>query len=315
MSYRDWRSNIAVVGGIAAGLVVAVWFSTVVALGPAPGGAKRSIDPPNAQQEQSARERKPVEPFLKKQDQSADKEAECAPGSQNYNDCLIQLRTARAAERQADIAWYGSLIAAVAVAFAALAAGAGLWTVLVMKWSAERQLRAYIFVEATTIVDASQLPPIPHESLPGDPHSAPKELVKGVPPSRPRGVPGASWSIKNSGLTPAHDVVHWGEMDVIETKLENTVIAPAPIEGAPRIFLGPQGVSMKSKWLPRLLTETEMQDIRIGVRAIYVYGRIDYKDAFGQRRVTTYRFRFCNAAYPPVGNPTLDYCQHGNYAD
>ncbi len=38
MTGSNWRSNLAVAGGVIAGILLAIWFSTVVAMGPAPGG-------------------------------------------------------------------------------------------------------------------------------------------------------------------------------------------------------------------------------------------------------------------------------------
>jgi hypothetical protein len=319
MSVSNWCSNVAVVGGVVAGILVALWFSTVVAMGPAPGRGFAQETPQGNQAQDKQTDTSPAQrsrALTKEQQQGAKKEPECSNDNQsNYYDCLIQLRTARATERQARWAKVATYVAGIALIAAAAAAAAGFWTVWVMRKTAERQLRAYMFVEGMALVDASQLDPIPHESLPGDIHSAPKELIEGVPPKRPRGIPGASWMIKNSGGTPAYDIVHWSEMDVVEAKFENGLIAPEPIAVAPKIFLGPGGWSTKNKWLERVLTEKEMQEIRVGTRAVYVWGRIDYVDAFKKKHTTTYRLKFSNAAYPPIGAPAFTYCQDGNHAD
>src|SRR5437016_2078542 len=104
MSHSNWRSNIAIAGGVVAGVFLALWFSTVVALGPASGNTKARIESQSASQEKSdgPSDRNPS--AAKENQKAPTKEAECSNENQNYYDCLIQLRAARAAERQAYVA-------------------------------------------------------------------------------------------------------------------------------------------------------------------------------------------------------------------
>jgi hypothetical protein len=52
MTVSNWRSNVAVAGGVIGGLFLAVWFSSVVAMGPAPGSMHRSKETQQGQTHQ-----------------------------------------------------------------------------------------------------------------------------------------------------------------------------------------------------------------------------------------------------------------------
>jgi hypothetical protein len=62
----------------------------------------------------------------------------------------------------------------------------------------------------------------------------------------------------------------------------------------------------------RPLTTGERARIRAGTAAIYVYGEMDYTDAFGESRYTKYRF-FSNDTYGLAEGKTGDTGQ-GNEA-
>ena len=314
MSGSNWRSNIAVGCGVVAGLLLALWFSTVVALGPAPGNILRGGEKQPAERNQTdpAPNRQPS-PDKEKQ-KAATKEAECSNNGQNYHDCLIQLRTARATERQADVAKSTERVAWLALVFAALAAVAAWFTFWVMRKTAERQLRAYIFIENVNMADASLIPRIPATSFtPSDPFSA-SGIAAGAPATRPRGIPGASWNIRNFGQTPASKVAHWGKLDVLPISQEASLVPPPIHPKAARASIAPTGTSSKTEWFHRALSEQEISEIWAGTRAVYIYGRVEYKDAFKRDRVTTYRLRYTGAAYPPIAAPVFNYCEEGNDA-
>jgi hypothetical protein len=98
MSNSDWRSNLAVAGGVIAGLLVAVWFSSVVAMGPAPGKGKPSAD----SQQSQAKHRDARERTFDLKDQLPREAYEPAcPEDDKKHECFMQWRSARAAEAQA----------------------------------------------------------------------------------------------------------------------------------------------------------------------------------------------------------------------
>jgi hypothetical protein len=73
---------------------------------------------------------------------------------------------------------------------------------------------------------------------------------------------------------------------------------------------------MSTKVLQRLarLAENELEGIRVGSYAVYVWGRIEYKDAFGMDRFTNYRMKY-SGLWPPVGSANLTFCDGGNETD
>ena len=216
-----------------------------------------------------------------------------------------------AAERRIEITTW---IVAFATLLQAIGLGVTIW---VMVRTARRQLRAYVFVDGIGLYDASQMPALTgtSEGSEGATPPAGSGLGEDVPAGRPRGMPGVSWGIKNSGQTPAYDVVHWGAFDVLETRLEHAVVVPPLDPTLFKTYLAPGAIMTKAQWYNRALTEQEIADIRSGARAVYVFGRIEYKDAFKQKRFTTYRLKYTASAYPPVAPTGFNYCQDGNDAD
>jgi hypothetical protein len=88
------------------------------------------------------------------------------------------------------------------------------------------QLRAYVFQEAASLYDGGSLNPKPVVNRSDQ--------------------PGVSFSIKNFGATPAYNVIHWSQIDVLEVFREETLIAPTPPVNAPKIYLAPQASSHKN---------------------------------------------------------------------
>jgi hypothetical protein len=134
-------------------------------------------------------------------------------------------------------------------------------------------------------------------------------------PSIPRGTPGVFWIIKNYGQTPAYDVVHWGAFQVLETRLEHTAVVPALDPAGPKTHIAPSAHGTKGYWYNRPLSPQEMEDVKNGVRAVYVCGRIEYRDAFKRKRFTDYRMTYTASAYPPVAPTAFNYCEDGNDAN
>lgn len=97
--------KLVVAGGVLAGVLLALWFSTVVALGPAPG-SMASGDKAKSNQRQEAARPKPS--AVQKKTQPSVEETYCKE-SKNREECVIQLRTAIATESQAYYAFWAFL--------------------------------------------------------------------------------------------------------------------------------------------------------------------------------------------------------------
>lgn len=126
--------------------------------------------------------------------------------------------------------------------------------------TAERELRAYIYVEGVEIT--------------------PPDLA---------GPTEVRLTIKNNGQTPGYGVVHLGRMLVQD--FPSLVPLPEVEETSPlsRNDLPPSGILTKTLKGGRALTPDERARIGNGTLALYVYGEIRYRDAFGRNRSTKYR--------------------------
>jgi hypothetical protein len=131
------------------------------------------------------------------------------------------------------------------------------------KDSSERQLRAYILVEATGLED----------------------LVDG-------GSPRAAVTFRNVGQTPAYEVVCHGRMAICPFPLQEDL--PALNWSEVRRSKEPLGPTLKRSktevGFPVLGEVPHLFGLRSGDWAIYVYGEIRYKDAFDKPHTTKYRF-------------------------
>jgi hypothetical protein len=131
-------------------------------------------------------------------------------------------------------------------------------------------------------------------------------------------VPWVGLHVKNTGQTPAYRVLSWIQIAVIAPAVERTLtITPAmprPVGPGSILNLGPGGSFSKNLWFDRPLTVPEIADIANNARAIYVYGRIEYQDAFGKSRFTNFRLRY-NGAFPPVPNAIFNFSEGGNEAN
>lgn len=164
------------------------------------------------------------------------------------------IRTFQEAKRTADAAADG-------VKEAARAAKAAEDAVAVATNSAERQLRAYVFVK-----DAPISPIVAGERIE------------------------CQVIIENAGATPAYDFVVYGKMSFAPYPLRED-LPPLDFETLQysKDVVGPGGI--RNKWeRPGVplddLTETQ---IKAGTHAIFVHGKIRYRDAFDRRRYTRYR--------------------------
>jgi hypothetical protein len=173
----------------------------------------------------------------------------------------------------------------------------GIWvairTLNHMRESSEQQLRAYVLMESASVVIGSLAnPPQPDKA----------------------DTPFAGMLIKNFGQTPAYKVVSWAQITVIPVANENTMPVVPPIPEQFTTTLGPGATFNKGVWFDRSFTPNEITDIVAGTRAIYLYGRIGYLDAFKKRRFANFRLRY-TGQYPPPQNSILKFSEQGNDAN
>jgi hypothetical protein len=163
-----------------------------------------------------------------------------------------------------------------------------------MMLNGRRQLRAYVTVKSGSLWEGTTLTP---------------------PQPARTNVPGAALWIENGGQTPAYKVRSWINIAVIFKRDENNGALNVPrIPEEYSNTLGPGVGFSKSIWFDRPLAANEITDIAAGARAIYVYGRVEYRDAFGKKRFTDFRLHY-NGQFPPVPDAILFFGERGNDAD
>jgi hypothetical protein len=173
--------------------------------------------------------------------------------------------------------------------FVLAASTIGLWiaTILTLRHSretAERQLRAYVLPSGAEILN----------------------MVVGSTPL-------ARVEIKNFGQTPAYDLTHIHGFAFLNWPLDEELPPPkSPIQTS-RTFLGPGGTGTGVRPADRIFSAGANDDVINRTMAFYVYGEIIYKDAFGRRRTTQYRY--FHTGIPGMGPGNLITHQDGNKAD
>jgi hypothetical protein len=166
-------------------------------------------------------------------------------------------------------------------------------TILIMVRNGRRQLRAYVLPDVASIIDGTML----------------------TPPQPARiNIPGIGMLIKNCGQTPAYKVVSWAQIAVIPIQNENTALAIPPIQEQFFNTLGAGSTFNKAIWFDRPLAANEIADIALGTRAVYLYGRIEYRDAFRKHRFSDFRLRY-TGQFPPIPNAVLNFSETGNDAN
>jgi hypothetical protein len=155
--------------------------------------------------------------------------------------------------------------------------------------TAERQLRAYVFPDSVAMWDGTTLTP---------------------PQPARANVPGIVLTWKNTGQTPAGNVVSWAQIAVIDSADEDTLIVP-PLQNIFANHLGAGVVNNKSLWFSRALTPSEIADVAAGAKGVYIYGRIEYSDIFKRDRFSNFRTVY-TGPFPPVSGSIFNVCQRGN---
>jgi hypothetical protein len=202
-------------------------------------------------------------------------------------DRVIARQGAAAAERQADYAeislWVGGL-AAIATAWAAIEAGRAATAASksneIARETAKSELRAYVFISTARIAHLK------------------------------REAPHAFIEIKNFGQTPAYRVNHAFKFYISligeppELSFPNNVssadLGPGQVQPAALIM-------SKERWAARKPL------ISNGAATLFVIGRITYRDAFGEDRSTSYKFKLWHDE-SGVRDGELICCEDGNYS-
>lgn len=192
--------------------------------------------------------------------------------------------------------------------FTSVQAIALILTVIIMIRTTRRQLRAYMFVDKVFISNVAN--PLPRKLLGG---KSDEETPAAI--SRPLEGPLAYLEFKNSGQTPAYDVVVWGDIVSREFPLTSLLPHQDPIaQWVAKASVPPGGGTNKTSGIQQPLSAEEIDKLRTipPTAAIYIYGTITYKDTFGKKRFTHYRF-FHNSLSGILGRHTgMSICDEGN---
>jgi len=163
-------------------------------------------------------------------------------------------------------------------------------TLKTMQDTAERQLRAYVFVESAQVVN----------------------VIDGT------GSPEAHVTIKNYGQTPAYELVNFSGFAIDEYPTPPTLNLTIDdkkfgASGKTAMALGPgcESFSITPSQARPVPTEVRSEFIS-GTRIAYVYGEVRYKDVFGTERRTEYRLMMGGPA--GVRGSQLVGCDEGNKA-
>jgi hypothetical protein len=168
----------------------------------------------------------------------------------------------------------------------------------------KRQMRAYVVGEGGYIGNVTNPPP--GLQIPG-----PNPAAIAFPAQGPI----ARISIKNTGQTPAFRVIHWGNSCFREFPLASPLPPKPPNMRPLNSILGPGIISTKNFNIPNPLTPQEIARLRAGTGAIYVYGEILYRDAFGKEHFTRYRLMHHLISGTLGISTDLTFCEEGNEAD
>lgn len=147
--------------------------------------------------------------------------------------------------------------------------------------TAERQLRAYVFIKKPRIVGLFDSGGIT-----------------------------LTCKIQNFGQTPAYEFV-CAATSYVGPDPAGTVIVPGSIGPVSQLDLGPGGsITVTEKH--RALSGDEIADLKKGVKAIYFSGNVAYKDAFGNGQTMT--FNLMKGRRGGIDGETMAVCPIGNKA-
>ena len=168
------------------------------------------------------------------------------------------------------------------------------WQAHLSRSATRRQLRAYVLPSTITLIE--------HEGV----------VLAGMSPQDKR--PTVVINMRNSGQTPAYDMLHWSQLVLLPCSDENNLHVPDRLPHVSSIFLPSQGETPKVLRLDRPVSDPEILEINQHRRALYIHGGIEYRDAFKRKRSVRYRLKY-SGIYPLIGPASLTYCDNGNSAD
>jgi hypothetical protein len=152
-------------------------------------------------------------------------------------------------------------------------------SVALTRQTAERQLRAYVFVE------------------------------KIDPPKRDAPRVFFNVAYKNSGQTPAYDVVVRANTAFGPAQLKSPLVDPAKPRPTASRFILPPGSTHYMQVVPLNLRPEQIAACDAGTHSIYIFGTIRYRDAFKKDRWTNFRYA------APITGGSPESCEAGNEAD
>jgi hypothetical protein len=194
------------------------------------------------------------------------------------------------------IALYTTIVLTAITAALAIFTGALWWAtrrlVTDARVTAEKELRAYLYPDATFLAEGLMLNP-----------SNPAHANE----------PGVGFAFRNLGKTPATKTISWAQIKVIHPAQEQQECIVPPLVNVSVSIAAPGQLITKLMWFGRPLTTIEIAEIQNHVRAIYLYGRIEYEDVFGAKQFTNFRLRY-SGQFPPPQNVLFNYCDSGNDA-
>ncbi len=150
------------------------------------------------------------------------------------------------------------------------------------KETSKRQLRAYISVTATGRIPNSVNPTLPAFQI----------------------------KIKNTGQTPAYGVKSWRGIGIHEFPLVTELQPMGSVTNADTV-VGSRCDSVLPVRRTTPFAPEQVKGVTDGTHALYIFGRIEYKDAFGDTRFTDFCF------YEADGGPDagLKHAPSGNNAN
>lgn len=263
MSSRDLRSYIAIVGGLILVLGLGYFASAGVACLRGQCAAQHDPQQPKAIQ---------TEPPLSavQQKDGTNKEAECAHKSGgDYNECMAQLRSTRAAQTQADYARYSFWVSLGTLALTGAAAGAAYWAARIAKRALFDLERSFVFLKHVNFRAMSN------------------------------GNTAFSVVWENSGNTPAKHVlarINWGNFpprNIVGFDFPDLGTEPSVLS-----LIGPKStLNMADVEMP----SADMAQLIAGATQIFVWGWIEYSDILA--RSARYRTEFCYRVVPVNAGP------------
>jgi hypothetical protein len=201
-------------------------------------------------------------------------------------------------------AWISIDVAAVSTVIAFFTLVFFAVQVWLMRITAHRQLRAYVVAETGIVVNVAD----PIQSI--GPKSETEARI-----THPEWGPVLRIQIKNTGQTPAYDVIHWAGFYFREWPLESALPPIPAAEDRYRSTMGPGVPITKTLFFGPRLTDEQIKGLRDGTAALYCQGEILYRDAFKKKHFTRYRLMYHLFGGAIGVNTDLTFAEEGNETD